>query len=113
MNIVYMHTHDSGRFIDPYGFNIGTPAIQSLAEEGTLFRQAFSTAPTCSPSRASLLTGMNPHSCGMIGLAHRGFGLNDYSKHIVKQLNNEGFETALCGIQHVAHPAEKIGYKKI
>ena len=113
MNIIYMHTHDSGRYFDPYGYAIRTPAIQSLAEKGTVFRQAFSAAPTCSPSRAALLTGMNPHSCGMIGLAHRGFALNDYKKHIVNQLNEEGYDTALCGIQHVADPVGKIGYGKI
>ncbi len=113
MNIVYIHTHDSGRYLDPYGVKTGTPAIQSFAEGATLFRQAFSAAPTCSPSRAALLTGMNPHSCGMLGLAHRGFSLDDYRKHIVHQLNEEGYDTALCGIQHVAEDVEKIGYKEI
>ncbi len=113
MNIIYMHTHDSGRYFDPYGYSIQTPAIQTLAEQGTSFRKAFCAAPTCSPSRAALLTGMNPHSCGMIGLAHRGFSLNDYNKHIVNQLNREGYDTALSGIQHVADPVSKIGYGQI
>src|SRR6185369_2946181 len=80
-NILYIHSHDSGRYLQPYGYNVPTPNIQKLASDGILFRQAFSGAPTCSPSRASLLTGQCAHQNGMLGLAHRGFALNDYSKH--------------------------------
>src|SRR5947207_14969550 len=75
-NIVYMHSHDTGRYVEPYGHAIPTPNIRRLAQEGILFRKAFCAAPTCSPSRASLLTGQHPHSNGMLGLAHRGFSLN-------------------------------------
>lgn len=56
-NILYIHSHDTGRYIQPYGFDVPTPNLQKLAGEGILFRQAFDAAPTCSPSRASLLTG--------------------------------------------------------
>lgn len=113
MNIVYIHTHDTGRYIEPYGYNVPTPNLMELAETGTLFRQAFSAAPTCSPSRAGLLTGMSPHSNGMLGLAHRGFELDDYNKHLVNFLKDYDFETILCGMQHVAPEAEMIGYDKI
>ena len=74
-NILYIHSHDSGRYLQPYGHAVPAPNLQRLAEGGVLFRHAFSAAPTCSPSRASLLTGMCPHSNGMLGLAHRGFVL--------------------------------------
>ena len=77
MNILYIHTHDSGTYLQPYGHNIPTPNLMKLAREGTLFRHAYCAGPTCSPSRAALLTGMSPHSCGMLGLAHRGFRIND------------------------------------
>ena len=69
-NILYIHTHDSGRYIQPYGYAIPTPNLQRMAEEGTLFRQCFNAGPTCSPSRAALLTGQYPHQCGMTAL-HR------------------------------------------
>ena len=75
MNILYLHTHDTGRFIQPYGHAIPTPNLMALAHEGALFRNCFDAAPTCSPSRAAMLTGMNAHASGMIGLAHRGFSL--------------------------------------
>ncbi len=114
MNVIYIHTHDTGRFIKPYGYDIDTPNLMKLAKEGALFRNAYSVAPTCSPSRSGLLTGMTAHSNGMIGLAHRGFKLNDYSQHIVQLFNENNIETVLCGEQHVAWPDENvIGYKKI
>lgn len=50
-NIVFMHSHNRGRFVQPYGHAIPAPNLQRLAQEGVLFRNAFSTAPTCSPSR--------------------------------------------------------------
>ena len=112
-NILYLHSHDTGRYIQPYGHAIATPALQRLAEQGVLFRQAFCTAPTCSPSRASLLTGQVPHNCGMVGLAHRGFRLNDYRQHIVHMLREAGYFSALVGIQHVAAEADTIGYDHV
>ncbi|RCW51656.1 MULTISPECIES: sulfatase family protein [Halanaerobium] len=112
-NIFYLHTHDTGRYIEPYGYKVETPNLMSLAQEGTLFRQAFSAAPTCSPSRAGMLTGRTPHAAGMLGLAHRGFAELDYSQHLVQFLSRNGFETVLCGMQHEAADKEVIGYDLI
>jgi arylsulfatase A-like enzyme len=89
-NILYIHSHDTGRYIQPYGFDVPTPNLQKLAGEGILFRQAFDAAPTCSTNRASLLTGQCPHNSGMLGLAHRGFSLNDYNQHIINWLRPHG-----------------------
>lgn len=112
-NIIYIHTHDTGRYIQPYGYQVSTPNLMELAQQGTIFRKAFSAAPTCSPSRIGLLTGMSPHSAGMNGLAHRGFDNVDYSRHLAQFLSRNGFETVLCGMQHEAPQAEMIGYDKI
>ncbi|MCD6506819.1 sulfatase [Candidatus Poribacteria bacterium] len=112
-NILYIHSHDTGRYVQPYGHAIETPNIQRLAEEGVLFRQAFCAAPTCSPSRAALLTGQSAHSSGMIGLAHRGFSLKDYSQHIIHTLRKAGYRSFLSGIQHIARDPKVIGYDRI
>ncbi len=112
-NILYIHSHDTGRYIQPFGHAVPTPNLQSLAEGGILFRQTFNAAPTCSPSRASLLTGQCPHSNGMLGLAHRGFSLNDYRQHLLYTLRGAGYQSALAGIQHIAAKAETIGYDRI
>jgi len=112
-NILYIHTHDAGRYIQPYGHAIPTPNIQRLAEEGVLFRQVFCAAPTCSPSRAAMLTGKSAHSSGMLGLSHRGFGLYDYGQHIQNTLKAAGYHTVLSGIQHVTTDPPEIGYDEI
>jgi arylsulfatase A-like enzyme len=112
-NILYIHSHDTGRYVQPYGHAVPTPNVQRLAEEGVLFRQAFCVAPQCSPSRAGLLTGLWPHCNGMVGLAHRGFALKDYRQHIVHTLRAAGYHSALVGVQHEARSAEEIGYDEI
>lgn len=116
-HIIYIHSHDTGRFIQPCGYGVDTPNLQKLAEEGILFRKAFTAAPTCSPSRAGLLTGQAPHASGMLGLAHLGWRLNDYRQHLIHTLHDTGYVSALCGIQHIAArpaaTAEEIGYDEI
>lgn len=112
-NILYIHSHDTGRYLQPYGYAVPTPNLQRLATEGVLFRQAFSAAPTCSPSRAALLTGRAPHSSGMMGLAHRGFALRDYSQHIIHTLREVGYTSTLIGMQHVAADPAVIGYDRV
>ena len=116
-NILYIHSHDIGRYIQPYGHAVATANLQALAEQGVLFRQAFCAGPTCSPSRAALVTGQNPHSCGMLGLSHRGFRLNDYRQHIVHTLRGAGYISVLTGFQHIASPpygsSDEIGYDEL
>ena len=40
---------------------VKTPTFDRIAREGVVFRNAFVAAPSCTPSRASLLTGRPPH----------------------------------------------------
>jgi N-sulfoglucosamine sulfohydrolase len=112
-NILYLHSHDTGRYLQPYGYGVATPRLQRLAEEGVLFRNAFSAAPTCSPSRAALLTGQYPHEQGMLGNLGRGFALRDPTQHIATRLRASGYVSALAGIQHVARDPRTVGYDLI
>ncbi|QDU70620.1 sulfatase family protein [Mucisphaera calidilacus] len=100
-NIVYLHSHDTGRMIQPYGHAVATPALQRFAEQGTVFRRAFCVGPTCSPSRAAMLTGRYPHENGMLGLTHRGARLNDPSQMLPAVLREAGYATAIAGLEHV------------
>lgn len=101
-NILYLHTHDVGRHVQPYGHNIPTPNLMKLADEGIVFRHAFCANPTCSPSRAALLTGQWPHQNGMFGLAgRRGWNLYDQSRHMAPTLRERaGYFTAKAGVTH-------------
>jgi arylsulfatase A-like enzyme len=112
-NILYIHSHDTGRFVQPYGFQVPTPNLQLLADQGVLFREAFCAAPTCSGSRASLLTGLYCHNNGMLGLAHRGWALNDYNQHWVHALRKAGYRSTLIGEQHISVDPGVIGYDEL
>ncbi|MGA2321358.1 MAG: sulfatase [Solirubrobacteraceae bacterium] len=112
-NILYMHSHDTGRYVQPYGHPVPTPNIQRLADQGLLFRKAFCAAPTCSASRACLLTGQYGHNNGMLGLAHRGWSLNDYRQHIVHPLRAAGYFSVLIGEQHIAKRPDIIGFDQV
>ena len=54
-NILYIHSHDTGRYVQPYGYQVPTPNIQLLADQGVLFRAgvlrrarpARAAAPRC------------------------------------------------------------------
>lgn len=110
MNVVYLHSHDTGRYIQPYGYSVRTPNLQRLAEEGVLFRDVHCVGPTCSPSRAGLLTGECAHSSGMVALAHRGGALTHPERHLAGTLSRNGYLTALAGVEHVGSVAA-CGYQ--
>ncbi len=112
MNIIYIHSHDTGRYVQPYGHSIPTPNIQKLAEEGVLFRQAFCANPTCSPSRACLLSGQWAHTAGMGGLVNRGWSLPTPKNLIMHTLAEVGYETVLAGFQHVVKDVNEAGYSR-
>ena len=103
-NVLFLHAHDMGRAVSPYGFPAPTPRIQAFAETSLVFRNAHAAAPTCSPSRAALLTGQTAHQAGMLGLAHRGFRLAYPDRHLAAYLGRHGYHTVLAGIQHEIDP---------
>ncbi|MET0147246.1 MAG: sulfatase [Ilumatobacteraceae bacterium] len=109
-NVLYLHSHDTGRYVQPYGYPVPTPNIQHLADQGLLFREAFCAAPVCSGSRAALLTGQCSHATGMLGLAHRGYRLRHPERHIVHVLRDAGYWSGLVGEQHVSADPSDIGY---
>ena len=113
MNVVYFHTHDTGRRVSPYGAAVHTPALRRFAEEGVVFRKAFCAAPTCSPSRAALLTGRWAHCNGMLGLHHRGFRLSEPRQHLAHFLRENKFDTTLIGVNHVAADVGEVGYARV
>jgi len=117
MNIVYLHAHDAGRYVQPYGFPFENPNLMAFARESALFRKAFCVAPTCGPSRAALTSGQYPHQVGMYGLpGGQGWTFDDYSKHLVNQLNRWDYQTVLAGVQHEANHKEhfpQIEYERV
>lgn len=64
-NILWIVSEDNNPYLGCYGDKLArTPTIDSLAKDGVLYENCFSTAPVCAPSRFSLITGVFATSCG-------------------------------------------------
>lgn len=107
-NILLILADDMGfSDISCYGSEIETPNIDRLAAEGVRFSQFYNTA-RCSPSRASLLTGLHPHQTG-IGVLTKddrphGYpgSLSDRCVTIAEILSASGYATSTVGKWHLA-----------
>lgn len=91
-----------------YGGEIDTPHLDQLASQGLRMTQFYNTA-RCSPSRASLLTGLHPHQTG-IGVLTSDHGPGGYPGNLNGQcvtaaevLRAAGYATYLSGKWHLAH----------
>jgi arylsulfatase A-like enzyme len=49
----------------------------------------------------------------MLGLAHRGFSMADYTQHILHTLRPAGYHSVLIGLQHIAADPKVIGYDQV
>jgi arylsulfatase A-like enzyme len=108
-----MTCHDIGRHLHCYGVEtVRSPHLDALAATGIRFTRAFATAPQCSPSRASIATGLHPHNNGVMGLAHAGFDweISPNVAHAAAIFHGIGFESHLFGSQHVTRHPERLGF---
>jgi len=107
-NILLILNDDMGYSdIGCYGGEIDTPNLDRLAAGGLRFSQFYNTA-RCSPSRASLLTGLHPHQTG-IGVLTYDFGPEGYAGNlgpncvtIPEALKTNQYKTYMSGKWHVA-----------
>ena len=112
-NIVMFHCDDIGQHLGCYGAGVRTPNIDQLAHEGVRFENAFCTAPQCSPSRGSLLTGRYPHNNGLMGLTNvGGWSLNADERALPQYLAEVGYHTVRYGQQHVGDD-ERLGFESV
>jgi arylsulfatase A-like enzyme len=109
-NVVLIVCDDMGYSdLGCYGGELDTPAVDGLAGGGVRLSQFYNTA-RCSPSRASLLTGLHPHQAG-VGVLAQGIDdrpdgyqghLNDRCTTVAEILRRRGYRTALTGKWHLA-----------
>lgn len=96
-----------------YGGEIETLNLDNLAANGIRFTQFYNTA-RCSPSRASILTGLHPHQTGIGILTNddspEGYAgdLNEKCITIAELLKDNGYETYLSGKWHISSSSSQV-----
>ena len=106
-NIIVILVDDMGYSdIGCFGSEICTPNLDSLAAGGLRFSQMYNSARCC-PSRAALLTGLNPHQAG-VGHMVSNLGVPEYQGYlkenavtIAEALKADGYSTFMSGKWHV------------
>ena len=84
-----------------------TPHLDKLANEGTLFMNAYSSCPSSTPARAGLLTGMSPWHHGMLGY---GRVAPKYEYEMPQMLKDAGYYTFGIGKMHWYPQRVKHGF---
>lgn len=103
-NVVLLIADDLGLQLGCYGDKAAkTPNLDALARTGTRFTHAFASVASCSPSRATMLTGQPTHQCGQYGLAHAEHNFASFKKtrSLPSILNAAGYKTALVAKNHL------------
>jgi arylsulfatase len=83
-------------------FGYETPHMNRMAEEGINFTRMY-TEPSCTPTRAAVLTGRHPvrHGMGVVGMPHEFSGLRAEEVTIAEVLSKAGYATAFYGKGHL------------
>lgn len=108
-NFVIIFTDDQGyRDVGCFGAEgFETPNLDRMAAEGVRFTDFYSAAPSCSPSRAALITGCYPTRAGLpnvLGPSSK-IGINDSETTLAEVLKTRGYATACFGKWHLGdHP---------
>jgi N-sulfoglucosamine sulfohydrolase len=106
-NIIFFITDDESPTLGCYGDPIAkTPAIDALAEDGTLFLNAFATTASCSASRSVVMSGLHNHANGQYGHQHSFHKFSSYFNVIglslPRNLTKTGYRTGHIGKYHVS-----------
>lgn len=115
-NIVLIVLDDVGYGdLGAYGSEIATPAFDSLAQSGITFSN-FHATPSCSPSRAALLTGREAHRVGMGLVTEYDFGpgapafrgrITPAAATLAEVLQQQDYGTYAIGKWHLVPPSHQ------
>lgn len=102
LNILLVTADDLGLQLGCYGDSVArTPNLDRFARQAVLFRNAYVTQASCSPSRSSMLTGLYPHQNGQVGLSHLGYQMFNHIRTLPQLLKAQGYTNAIIGKLHI------------
>ena len=110
-NIIFIFTDQQRRdFLGCYGSEIvKTPNIDMLAADGTVFDNAYTVYPVCTPARASLQTGLYPCNHGMQNNMYQPgcvvHELPDTPSLLSRRLGSLGYTAGHTGKWHIGYGA--------
>ena len=84
---------------------IDTPALNQLAERSFVFENAYVAQPVCSPARAALLTGLYPHSAGVVRNSEPGRPFSNLFPEVqtIAELLPDEYHCAKLGKWHLGN----------
>ena len=116
--ILILSDNQSSSLLGTYGNKeIKTPNIDRLANEGIRFNNAFAINGVCSPTRATLLTGLIPSQTGIHVALPSDINVPDWSgieefRSLPQTLAEAGYNTGLVGKYHLGMPHKpQLGFK--
>ncbi|TWU60859.1 Arylsulfatase [Rubripirellula tenax] len=106
-NVLFIITDDESPTLGCYGDTAAkTPAIDAIAADGLIFRNAFATTASCSASRSVVMSGLHNHRNGQFGHQHhyhKFSSFHDVVRLALPQvLDRAGYRTGHIGKYHVA-----------
>ncbi len=117
--VVFFSDELAPEFLSCYGGKISTPHLDRLAQQGVRFERAYSSAPQCTPSRYSVLTGRYPGRCkapsfldsfpqnGPYSIAWNTW-IDDSVPTVARILSQDGYFTGMAGKWHVGEMPEHL-----
>jgi len=106
-NIIFIlsddHRYDLMEFMGKVKF-LKTPGMNKMAEKGAHIQQAFVTTSLCSPSRASVLTGLYSHKHGVVD---NDSPVAEHNIFFPEYLQKRGYETAFIGKWHMGGDSDE------
>ena len=116
--VLIVSDNQSQSLLGTYGnTEIKTPHIDRLAQEGIQFNQAFAVNGVCSPTRATLLTGLLPSQTGIHVALPSDINVPDWSgieefRSLPQTLSEAGYRTGLVGKYHLGMPQKpQLGFQ--
>lgn len=111
MNILFLMSDEHRADVAGFAGNrtVRTPTLDSLAESGVVFTNAYTPSPICVPGRQAMAAGKFPRHCGC---ERFGEDLAPGTTTFARQLAEYGYDTVCCGKLHHTGPDQMQGWTK-